>query len=149
MDTVEELGGTYFYKGVANLSAHELLFWIMIDTVEEQLGVQDVLGVAALILGDNSIHVPGKPGTATPGTSHASLFFRKHLNVRFKRAILPTVTKGSVRKFKVRMVNNLGVFVGRAVPVLGWVILANDIAQITVKASTRYNKIARGEDKLW
>lgn len=69
--------------------------------------------------------------------------------MRFNRAILPTVTKGSVRKFKVRMVNNLGVFVGRAVPVLGWVILASDIAQITVKASTRYNKIARGEDKLW
>lgn len=42
MDTVEELGGTYFYKGFANLSAHESLFWIMIDTVEEQLGVQDV-----------------------------------------------------------------------------------------------------------
>ena len=42
MDTVEQLGETYFYKGSANLSAHELLFWIMIDTVEEQLGVQDV-----------------------------------------------------------------------------------------------------------
>lgn len=79
MDTVEQLDGTYFYKGFANLSAHELLFWIMIDTVEEQLGVQDVLGVAALILGDNSIPLPGKPGTATPGTSHASLFFRKYL----------------------------------------------------------------------
>lgn len=42
MDTVEQLGGTYFYKGFANLSAHELLFWIMIDTVEEQPDVQDV-----------------------------------------------------------------------------------------------------------
>lgn len=42
MDTVEQLGETYFYKGSANLSAHELLFWIMIDTVEEQPDVQDV-----------------------------------------------------------------------------------------------------------
>nr|WP_326002084.1 hypothetical protein [Serratia rubidaea] len=33
--------------------------------------------------------------------------------------------------------------------VLGWVVLANDIAQITVKVTARYNNIARGEDKLW
>ncbi|HDJ1439051.1 STM2901 family protein [Serratia rubidaea] len=149
MDTVEELGGSYFYKGAVNLSAHELLFWIMLDTVEEQLGVQDILGVAAIILGDNSIPVSGKPHTATAGTSHASLFFRKYLDIRFKRAILPTLTKKSVKQFKVRMVNNLGVFVGRAIPVLGWVVLANDIAQITVKVTARYNNIARGEDKLW
>ncbi len=39
MDTVEELNGTYFYKGMINLSAPELLFWVMIDAIEEQLGV--------------------------------------------------------------------------------------------------------------
>ncbi|CAI1507289.1 STM2901 family protein [Serratia ficaria] len=149
MDTVEELGGTYFYGRVANLSAYELLFWITIDAVEEQLGVQDVIGVAALILGDNSVPVSGKPRTATPGTSPASLFFRKHLDIKFKRAFLPTLTKKSVRHFKVRMVNNLGAFVGRTIPVLGWIILANDVAQITVNATTRYNKIARGDDRLW
>ena len=26
MDTVEELNGTYFYKGIANISAGELFF---------------------------------------------------------------------------------------------------------------------------
>lgn len=77
MDTVEELNGTYFYKGMINLSAPELLFWVMIDAVEEQLGVQDMVAVASLILGGNYISVPGKPLTATKGTSPASLFFRK------------------------------------------------------------------------
>ncbi len=31
MDTVEELNGTYFYKGICNISASELFFWILLD----------------------------------------------------------------------------------------------------------------------
>lgn len=38
MDTVEELNGTYFYKGISNLSSGELFFWILIDSVSEQMG---------------------------------------------------------------------------------------------------------------
>lgn len=37
MDTVEQLDGTYFYKGFANLSAHELLFWIIIGERQTKL----------------------------------------------------------------------------------------------------------------
>lgn len=151
MDTVEELGGTYFYKGFSNLSPQELLFWILLDNTEEQLGVNDVLAVAGIILGDNSIHVPGKPRTTTRGTSPASVFFRKHLSYKFKSRILPSLTKKSfsMRGIKIMWVNNLGSFVGRAIPVVGWVILANDVATISVKTAVQYNKIARGEDKIW
>ncbi|ELW8247481.1 STM2901 family protein [Yersinia enterocolitica] len=151
MDTVEELNGTYFYKGMINLSAPELLFWVMIDAVEEQLGVQDMVAVASLILGGNYISVPGKPLTATKGTSPASLFFRKNLRYIFKSRVLPTLTQKSfsLRGIKIFGVNNLGAFVGRAVPVVGWVILANDVAQISIKTATRYNNIARMDDQLW
>lgn len=38
MDTVEELNGTYFYKGVCNISAGELFFWIFLDKIDEQFG---------------------------------------------------------------------------------------------------------------
>lgn len=151
MDTVEELNGTYFYKGMINLSAPELLFWVMIDAVEEQLGVQDMVAVASLILGGNYISVPGKPLTATKGTSPASLFFRKNLRYIFKSRVLPTLTQKSfsLRGIKIFWVNNLGAFVGCAVPVVGWVILANDVAQISIKTATRYNNIARMDDQLW
>ncbi|WP_145522923.1 STM2901 family protein [Yersinia bercovieri] len=151
MDTVEQVSGTYFYKGMINLSAPELLFWVMIDAVEEQLGVQDVVAVASLILGNNYIYVPGKPLTATKGTSHASIFFRKQISYTFKERVLPTLTykSFSLRRIKIFWVNNLGTFVGRAVPVVGWIILANDVARISINTAIRYNNIARGEDKLW
>ncbi|GDX04437.1 STM2901 family protein [Buttiauxella sp. A111] len=150
MDTVEELNGTYFFNGLNNLTAYELLFWILVDETEKQLGIKDIIGVASLILGNNSIHIPGKPLTATPGTSHASLFFRKHLSYKFKKRILPTLTKKSfsLRGVKVFWVNNLGAFAGRAVPVLGWVILAYDVSMISFNTVSRYNTIARPEDKF-
>ncbi|MGJ0480357.1 STM2901 family protein [Pantoea agglomerans] len=92
-----------------------------------------------------------KPNTATPGTSVASLFFRKHLSYKFRRRILPTLTAKSfsLRGLKIFWVNNLGAFVGRAVPVVGWVILANDVAQISFRTVHRYNLIVRPEDKIW
>ncbi|VFS83875.1 Uncharacterised protein [Raoultella terrigena] len=38
MDTVEELNGTYFYKGIDNISAGELFFWLFLDKTNEQFG---------------------------------------------------------------------------------------------------------------
>ena len=151
MDTTEELNGTYYFDGMANLSPQELLFWILVDETEKQLGVKDIVAVAALILGDNSLEVPGKPLSATPGTSVLSVFFRKHLSYKFRSRILPTLTKKSfsMRGLKIFWVNNLGAFVGRTIPVLGWVILASDVTQISFRTVHRYNLIARQEDKIW
>lgn len=151
MDTLEELNGTYYFNGLSNLSAYELLFWVMVDETERQLGVKDIIGVASIILGDNSIDVPGKPNTATRGTSHASIFFRKHLSYKFQKRILPTLTKKSfsLRGLKIFWVNNLGAFVGRTVPLLGWVILAVDVSMIGYHTVSRFNTIVRPEDKIW
>ncbi|WP_336748603.1 STM2901 family protein [Pantoea vagans] len=151
MDTTEQLNGTYFYHGVQNLTPQELLFWVLLDETEKQLGVQDIGAVAGIILGNNSIDVPGKPLTSTPGTSVASLFFRRHMSYKFRKRILPTLTlkSFSMRGLKIFWVNNLGTFIGRAVPVVGWVILANDVAQISFRTVHRYNLIVRPEDKIW
>lgn len=63
---------------------------------------------------------------------------------------LPTVIGGyPPSTIKIRMVRKLGTFVGRAVPVVGWIILAADVTEISFKTVTTYNSIARGVDKLW
>ena len=151
MDTTEELKGIYYFNGLPNLTPQELLFWLLVDETQKQPGVQDIVAVAGLIPGNNNIDVPGKPNTTTPGTSVASLFFRKHLSYKFRRCILPTLTAKSfsLRRLKIFWVNNLGAFVGRAVPVVGWVILAKDVAQISFRTVHRYNLIVRPEDKIW
>jgi len=107
--------------------------------------------VAFVLLGNNFIGVPGKPRTATYGTSVASLFFRQHLSYTFKQRILPTLTKKSfsLRGIGIFWVNNLGAFVGRTVPVLGWAILARDISLISFRTLNHYNTIVREEDKIW
>ncbi|EOS96332.1 putative phage membrane protein [Erwinia tracheiphila PSU-1] len=50
---------------------------------------------------------------------------------------------------KPRTVAKVGTFVGRTIPVVGWVILASDVSQISYKTVRDYNKIARGNDKVW
>ena len=73
------------------------------------------------------------------------------MSYKFRKRVLPTLTKKSfsLKGIKIFWVNNLGAFVGRAVPVLGWVILAHDVSVISYRTVTRYNTVAREEDKIW
>ena len=149
MDTVEELNGTYFFNGMSNLSATELYFWILLDSVNEQMdGIEDIATLALIILGQPLVRTRRKFRTATKGTSIASLYSRRYLDIELPFR-LPTFTNASLRYLKPMWVNNLGKFVGSTIPVLGWVLLASDIATIFYKATSRYNKIARGNDKIW
>lgn len=149
MDTVEELNGTYFYKGIANISAGELFFWIFLDEVNEYFdGIADIVTVSLILLGQPILKTRGKPRGATIGTSIASTAGRRWLNVELPRP-LPTYTNASIRTLKPMMTRNLGAFVGRTVPVVGWALLAKDVAAITFNVMNKYNKIARGDDKVW
>jgi hypothetical protein len=147
MDSVEELNGTYFYRGFSNLSAGELLFWLFLDETAEQLGTGDLFTVALILLGQPDIPTRGKPARATPGTSPLSSQLRHWLNVETRR--LPTLTTGSIKRMKFAYVTNLGAFVGRWIPIIGEIIIANDVAQIAYRVTTKYNTIARGNDKIW
>ena len=147
MDSVEELNGTYFYKGYSNLSAGELLFWIFLDEAAEQFGTSDLLTVGLILLGQPEIATRGKPGGTTPGTSPLSSQLRHWLNIETRR--LPTLTNSSIRRMKFAYVTNLGAVVGRLIPVLGIFVIAADVSAIAYKATMKYNTIARGNDKLW
>lgn len=155
MDTVEELGKTYYYNGMMNLPANELFYWIMLDVTVEHFTsaavALDVMAAAAIYSGQNNMPVSGKLANATPGTSRASLSARRYLQGYRLPVRLPTLI-GSItkpHKIKTIMTDRLGTFVGRSIPVVGWVILAIDVSHIVSKAVSRYNTIARKEDRLW
>ncbi|EMD9273990.1 hypothetical protein VWV82_002587 [Cronobacter malonaticus] len=149
MDTVEELNGTYFYKGICNISAGELFFWIMLDEINDYFGnIGDLLTISLILLGQPILKTRGKPRGATPGTSIASAAGRRWLNIELPRP-LPTFTNASIKTLRPMMTRNLGAFVGRTIPVVGWVLLAKDFATITFNVMKKYNRIARGNDKIW
>ncbi|MBW7983824.1 STM2901 family protein [Enterobacillus tribolii] len=152
MDTVEELKGTYFYGGLTNLSAGELFFWVMVDSTAEHFTgstvAKDVAAAAAIYLGQNNIRVSGKLAGATPGTSRASQIARQQLKGIYMPMRLPTIV-GGPSNMKIIMTKKLSTFVGRAVPVIGWFVIAADVAQIAWNTTSAYNRIARAGDKLW
>ena len=152
MDTTEQLNGTYFYGGLANLTAGELFFWIMIDvTAEHFTGAKDVIAAAAVYSGQNTIRVTGKFGKATPGTSYASTYSRKLLKGHMLPFQLPTWIQNPANPFKIKrvMTYKLATFVGRTIPAIGWLVLAADVAQISYKSMVCYNRIVSEEDKVW
>ena len=154
MDTVEELNGTYFYAGKSNLKVNELFFMIFCEKFVQQfgLGVADFSAVVALLAGRNDQPTRTKPRDAIDGTSRLSKASRRVFgNAKFPYGIrLPTFIGGYTPwTMKPRMVSKVGTFVGRTIPVAGGVILASYVSQISYKTVRDYNKIARGNDKLW
>lgn len=149
MDTVEKLKGTYFYKGISNISAGELFFWILLDKIEQQFGgVIDAVALSSIVLGLPLLPTRGKPYGTTAGTSIASKYLRHYLNVELP-VRLPTLTEASITSLKPKYVKNLGAFIGRGIPVVGWAIVASDISQIFYKTLNTYNTIAHERDRIW
>ncbi|REF44518.1 STM2901 family protein [Serratia ficaria] len=152
MDTVEQLNGTYFYAGRPNLSAGEMFFMVFCEQVAEQLGVDDFGAIVAIVSGLNVSKTRGKFRGNIEDTSYASrgarkVFGKKNFPGNVK---LPSVVGGyPLSTMRVILTRKMGTFVGRAVPVVGWIILAKDVTEISFKSVTRYNSIARGDDKLW
>lgn len=152
MDTVEELNNTYYYAGRANLTASQLLFMIFCENTANQLGVQDFRAIVAIVAGLNISSTRGKLAGATPGTSYASQKARRVFgNAKFPWGIkLPSIIDGyPPHKLKFYMTRKIGTFVGRAVPVVGWIILASDVSEIGWRTLRDYDRIARGNDKIW
>ncbi|KVL47531.1 hypothetical protein WT01_34930 [Burkholderia cepacia] len=127
----------------------ELFFLVFIDETCKELGVDDVAAVVAIVAGQNWMPTRAKPFGTTPGTSVASILSRKYLDYDLKKKILPTLTNASVKRLKFILVRNIGVFVGRAVPVVGWVIAAKDVTMISIRSVSRYNALVKPEDKVF
>lgn len=138
---------SYCYGEMQGLSAGELFFWIMVDKAQEQLGVQDIAAMFCVIAGQPIITTRQKFGGATKGTSIASIAARRTLNIDLKRRVLPTVTNASIRQLKIIFTRNIGTFVGRAVPVVGWLIVAYDVSMITANTISEYNRRVSAGDR--
>lgn len=142
------MSNLYHYKQLTNLTPQQLFFWITVDTTLEQLGGQDIVAAAAVLAGQPLIPVQGKLGGATKGTSVASVASRQLLNYQMPFR-MPAITGRSIFELKIAFTRNLGAFVGRTVPVVGWVILAYDVTQIIQKTLFKYNALVKPEDRLW
>lgn len=152
MDTVEELNKTYFYAGRFNLTAAQLLFMIFCEKTADQLGVRDFGAIVSIVAGINILSTRTKPRDAIEGTSLASRGSRKLFGkAKFPRGLkLPSIVGGyPPSTLKIRMVSKISAFTGRAIPVVGWIILASDASQIACHTVKDYNCIARGKDKIW
>lgn len=150
MDTVEELNGTYFFDGMANLDRLELLYWIFIDEADKQLGgVKDIFALASIIGGLPLIPVRGKLDSfrATSGTSPLSLASRSLIKFRFQEK-KKTLTWNNMIRGKWTYTKNLGAFIGRWIPFIGVAITAYDVTMITTKAIRRYNLIVKRGDQI-
>ncbi|KVK77535.1 hypothetical protein WS90_23405 [Burkholderia cepacia] len=143
------MNNTYSFGTHRDLTPMELFFLVFIDETCKELGVDDVAAVVAIVAGQNWMPTRAKPFGTTPGTSVASILSRKYLDYDLKRKILPTLTNASVKRLKFILVRNIGVFVGRAVPVVGWVIAAKDVTMISIRSVSRYNALVKPEDKVF
>jgi hypothetical protein len=151
MDTVEELGGTYFYHGYTNLTPGELFNAIFLESFADHIGLE--IGSAALILsGQPSIKVSGKLSATnvTPGTSIASKVSRSLLkDLRFPYNLRPYSPVGkSISTLKMVPSNKVAVFVGRYIPWLGYAQLVVTLQLIARDTRRKYNLIAGPKDRI-
>lgn len=65
-----------------------------------------------------------------------------------ERAVLPTLTLQSIKSFRVILTRRLSVFIGRAIPGVGWVLLARDAFMIATNTVFKYNRMVKAEDKV-
>lgn len=145
MDTVEELGGTYFYHGNANVTPQELLVLIFVESLADHLGLS--VETAATILAGQPI-IPKRKvlGASGSRTSIASKVARRILKgVRFPEGMRVETIIGMG---KVRYTNKVGAAVGRAVPYIGYTQAVIILALVARETRNKYNLIARPEHRI-
>ena len=150
MDTTEELNGTYFYHGHANVTPGELFDLIFLEQLADSLGVTTEAATLVLI-GQPIIPVSGKLATAenTPGTSIASVLSRRVLkDVRFPFGIRPSAPMGKFSKLKMVPTNKIATFIGRWIPFIGYAQLIIMLEVVAKNTRNKYNLIARPKDRI-
>ncbi|RQP40096.1 MULTISPECIES: STM2901 family protein [Burkholderia cepacia complex] len=139
---------TYSYLSHQNLTPAELFFFVAADETCKQVGIDDVEAIILILSGLPILPTRAKPLGATKGTSVASVMSRSVFRYELKRKVLPTVTLGSIKRLRVILTHRLAVFVGRTLPGVGWVLLAKDAFCIVRNTISRYNLIAKPEDRV-
>ncbi|NTX31342.1 hypothetical protein HT746_30235 [Burkholderia pyrrocinia] len=140
---------TYRYGVHADLAPAELFFFIAVEETCAQVGIDDVEAVILILAGWPVLPTRQKFGGATKGTSVASVMARSVFRYQLDRKILPTVTLQSIKSFRIILTRKLSVFVGRAVPGLGWALLARDVFRIVSGTVSKYNNLVKPEDRVF
>jgi hypothetical protein len=139
----------YTYGIHTGLTREELFFLITIDKTCEHLGIDDAVDVGMILVGQRFIPTRGKFAGAVKGTSIASVVSRRLLPYELKQKVLPTVTSfKSLILLRIKFTRSLGVFVGRAIPGVGWILLAADVSTIIYRSINAYNSLVAQEDRL-
>ncbi len=145
MDTTEELGGTYFYHGNANVTPQELFLLIFAEGLANHMGI--TVETAATIMAGLPI-IPKRKvlGASGSRTSIASKVARRILKgVRFPGGMRIATTIGMGTE---RMTNKVGTAVGRAVPFIGYAQAVVLFAVVAKETRAKYNTIARPKDRI-
>jgi hypothetical protein len=143
------MSNSYSYGIHVGLAPTELFIFIAVGETCDQLGIDDVEAVLLILSGLPFLPTRAKPLGATKGTSVASVMSRSLFKHELKRKILPTFTWGSMKNLRWILTHRLSVFIGRAIPGVGWVMLASDVYQIAYHTVTKYNRLAMPEDRVF
>src|SRR5215469_13301788 len=140
------MANTYRYGIHDKLTPQELFCLIVIDVACDQFGIDDVAGIAMILLGQRFVPTRGKFAGAVKGTSIASRISRRLLPYEIKHKVLPTVTSfKSLVLLRIKFTRELGAFVGRGIPVVGWAITVADVSIIMYRSATKYNSLVKQE----
>ena len=145
MDTIEESGGTYFYRGNSNVTPQELFLLIFAEGLANHLGV--TIETAATILAGQPL-IPKRKvlGASGSRTSVASKLARRILKgVRFPGGMRVETMIGMG---KTRQTNKVGAVVGRVVPFVGYAQAVIVFALVDKETRNKYNLIARPKDRI-
>lgn len=145
MDTIEESGGTYFYRGNSNVTPQELFLLIFAEGLANHLGV--TIETAATILAGQPL-IPKRKvlGASGSRTSVASKLARRILKgVRFPGGMRVETMIGMG---KTRQTNKVGAVVGRVVPFVGYAQAVIVFALVAKETRNKYNLIARPKDRV-
>ncbi|MEX9254484.1 STM2901 family protein [Pseudenterobacter timonensis] len=145
MDTTEELNGTYFYHGHANVTSQELFLLIFVESLADHIGVS-VETAVTILTGLPLIPKRKVLGASGSRTSIASKLARRMLkDARFPGGMRVETIIGIG---KVRSTNKIGTVIGRAVPYVGYAQATIIFAIVARKARNKYNLIARPKDQI-
>ena len=145
MNTIEESGGTYFYRGNSNVTPQELFLLIFAEGLANHLGV--TIETAATILAGQPL-IPKRKvlGASGSRTSVASKLARRIFKgVRFPGGMRVETIIGMG---KTRQTNKVGAVVGRAVPFVGYAQAIIVFALVAKETRNKYNLIARPKDRI-
>ncbi len=135
--------GNKVFETVAGKSDAGLYFHFLLENAAEQFGIKDLAAMAMVVSGLPILEKRFIMEGASGGTSIASKYLSK-IPGRSPFG-LPSITGSPKalggRGMRIALTKSIGRFAGRAVPILGWGILAYDAGMILYNTQSQFNSV--------